>query len=616
VQILTLGSRTGRAPGRGGVDPASIAAGGPARRPRTVFGVDAFVLAAVLVPFALGLAAHLHRDRMFFPDSRYYLVMAYRDMGESATAALHTQQRVTGIPAATWYFAGSDPVWHMVQPRLLYPLLSVPFVWLAGPRWGMVAVPALSALITVVSCARLTQRLYGPTVALVAAGALAASVTVTNMAVALTDPLAVGLVSLLLLTLPIRKRMRGQDFVWLGVLSAALCMTRQTTTTMLGLAAAGAMWALLPSRTAGMDGMDKARRQWLAAAAVIAAVTVGGQAAITLFAPYDASNQFLLASHATSMSAAVEHLPRMAWQITKAEAGLMLRADIMLAVLAIGAALSVIIRFREVESWLMAGAAAGTFLLMLANGIPSFLRYESVLFPIAALCAAGLLRQWLPDHLVRDRASQSSALVPAAPLRRTAWWRGWVVALALAAVVGCGSVIAWSITHGSASLVGAVPTSPAPAAALDGKPGVTEPVRAVPAQTVLRAALHEAMRAYVSGDVGGLILYFDWRHTLRYTPAGPGDPGWSTRQGDGSAVIRYGDYVELAPVQVAAGLVRSGGCVPGSLEVSTRRVSRYGEDVTFTISDRLGHVHRGRATVLYPTQSTSLGTITELVYES
>lgn len=612
MQIATVGSRGRRTPEANCADPGSTGAREPRRRPRTVFGVDAFVLAVVLVPFALGIVAHLHRDRLFFPDSRYYLVMAYRDMGESASAALRTQQKVSGIPAATWYFAGSDPVWHMVQPRLLYPLLSVPFVWLAGPRWGMLAVPVLSGLITVIACARLTQRLYGPTVALVAASALAASVTLTDLAVALTDPLAVGLVALLLLNLPIRKRMRGHDFVVLGVLCAALCMTRQTTTTMVGLAAAGAMWALLPPRA---RRADKQQRQWLLATAIIAVVTVCGQTVSTLVAPYDATNQFLLAGHATSVSAAVEHLPHMAWQITKAEAGLMARTDSMLTLLAIGAALFVIIRFREVECWLMAGAAAGTSALMLANGIPSFLRYESVLFPIAALCAAGLLHQWLPEHLLRLPAPHTSAPPRAAPApsRRAARLR--VSMPAVAAVVVCGAGIAWSATHGSASLVGAVPTSPAPAAALEAKPGALAPVRTVPAETVLRAALHEAMRAYTSNDGSGLILYFDWRHPLRYTPAGPGDPGWSTRQADSSAIIRYGDFVELAPIQVADGLVRSGQCVPGTLQVSTRRVSRYGEDVTFTISDRLGRVHLGRATVLYPTQSTSLGTITELVYE-
>jgi hypothetical protein len=612
VQIVSSEPQSAHAPNVGGVQLGATGAGrltsGGRQARRAVFGVDVFVLAIVLSPLALGLVAHVYWDKLFFPDSRYYLVMTYRDMGHSAADALGTQQKVTGIPAAPWYFAGSDPVWHMVQPRLLYPLLSVPFVWAAGPRLGMVAVPALSAVVAVVACARLTQRLHGPAVALLAAGTLAASITVTDLVAALTDPLAVALVALLLLNLPIRKRLRGHDFVWLGVLSAALCMTRQITPTVLGLAVAGAIWALLPSR---IGSAGKPRRQWLAAAATISTVTVGGQIISMLVAPYDATNQFLLAAHQTSMSAAIAHLPGMAWQITAAETALLARTDVMLTLLAIGAALYAITRFREAESWLLLGAAGGTYALMLANGIPSFLRYESVLFPIATVCAAGLLPRWLPEPLLRSCAPMRMAPVPRA---RAAPWR--VPAATVAAVVLCASGIAWSASHGSASLAGDVPTSPASAAAMAGQPGASAPVRAVSAQAVLRAALDEAMRAYDHRGVDGLIRYLDWRHPLRYTPAGPGDPGWSARRPDGSAVIRYGDFVELAPVEVAAGLVRSGRCVPRSLEVSSRWVSRYGEDVTFTIADRLGLVHRGRATVLYPTQPTGAGTITELVYES
>jgi hypothetical protein len=182
-------------------------------------------------------------------------------------------------------------------------------------------------------------------------------------------------------------------------------------------------------------------------------------------------------------------------------------------------------------------------------------------------------------------------------------------------VVLCTSGIAWSATHGSASLVGDVPTSPASSAALAGRPGAAAPVRTVSAQTVLRNALGEATRAYAGRGVDGLIRYLDWRHPLRYTPAGPGDPGWSVREPDGSAVIRYGDFIELAPVEVAAGLTHSGRYVPRSLKVTSRRAGRYGEDVTFTIADRSGREHQGRATLLYPTQSGGAGTITELVYE-
>lgn len=607
---IAFGSRIDHTRDTGAVGPGPTGPGQFPRRTRqvhrTVFGVDAFVLAVVLSLLILGLAAHLYWDKIFFPDSRYYLVMAYRDMGDSAAGALRTQQKVTGIPAASWYFAGSDPVWRMVQPRLLYPLLSVPFVWLAGPRLGMVVVPALSAVVAVIACARLTQRLYGPAVALFAAGALAASATVTDMVAALTDPLAMALVALLLLNLPIRKRMRGYDYLWLAVLSAALCMTRQTTPVVLGMAAAGAIWALMPAR---IGGADKPRRPWLLAAAVVSAVTVCGNLVSEMAAPYDATNQFLLAGHQKTMSAAIVHLPQMAWQITRAEAALMVRTDVVLTMVAIGAALYAIIRIREVQAWLLAGAAAGTLALMVANGIPSFLRYESILIPVAGLCSAGLLQRCLPESLLRG--SSPSRPVPAR--RHTPWP---VPVSAAAAILLCGSGIAWSATHGSASLTGTVPTAPASAAALADLPEAAAPVRTVSAQAVLRTALEDAELTYENGNVGDLIRYVDWRHPLRYTPAGPGDPGWSARRPDGSAVIRYGDFIELAPATVAAGLIQSGQSVPRSLEVSTRRVSRYGEDVTFTIADRLGHEHRGRATVLYPTQPSSPGTITELVYDS
>lgn len=601
TQLSTTGAGAETDPDPTGADRGSTRFRLPPRR--DVLGIDPFILVVVLLPFALGLAAHVYHDRLFFPDSRYYLVMAFRDMGYNAGSALAMQQKLTGVPAAPWYFAHSDPVWRMVQPRMLYPLLSAPFVWAAGPRLGMIAVPALSSVVTVAACARLTQRLYGPTAALLAAGALAASITVTDITVALTDPLAMALVVLMLLNLPIRRRIQGQNLVWLGVLSLALCLTRQTTTVVLGLAGAGFLWALMPARRGARDQ----RRDWQIAMVVVSTVSMGGQIINTLLAPYDVSVEFLLASHQRTMSAALAHLPAMAWQITKAEAGMMVRTDVPLTMLAIGAAIHLVTAARDIEAWLLFGGALGTCALMLANGFPSFLRYECVLFPVATMCAASLLQRWLPPSprrvprqpgRVADRRSQ----------------RRRVAVLLVASTTVCASGIAWSAIHGSASLVDAVPTAPAEAAALPGTPGAEAPVTAVSAQTVLRDAVEQAVLAYEDHAVSGLIDYFDWRHPLRYNPAGPGDPGWSTRAADGTAVIYYGDFVEMAPVQVAAGLSRSGRYVPASLEVATRAAGKYGEDVTFTIADRSGHRHGGRATVLYPTRASSPGTITELVY--
>ncbi|NUR31976.1 MAG: hypothetical protein HOV83_40065, partial [Catenulispora sp.] len=59
-----------------------------------------------------------------------------------------------------------------------------------------------------------------------------------------------------------------------------------------------------------------------------------------------------------------------------------------------------------------------------------------------------------------------------------------------------------------------------------------------------------------------------------------------------------------------------GGAVqPATLRIETRDTSPYGEDVTFSVSDRAGVRHSGTATTLYPIWSTTEpGLVTALVY--
>ena len=242
---------------------------------RDLLGVNTVVLALLLIPLGFGFYARLHwTAHLFAPDSRYYLTMAYRDMGDTVSKALSTQLKVSGYPADSWYFAHGDPVWLMVQPRMLYPLLSVPFIWLFGPRTGMLAVPMLAIVVTVVASARLTQRLYGPFAALAAAGLLAASSTLLGLMMGLTDPLAMALVALLLLNLPIGRRAQGHNLVWLGILSVLLCLTRQVLPVTAGLAAGAWLWAVL--FPAG-GGRRRVRNEWLAPAAIVVGVALAGQ---------------------------------------------------------------------------------------------------------------------------------------------------------------------------------------------------------------------------------------------------------------------------------------------------------------------------------------------------
>jgi hypothetical protein len=588
---------------------------------RDVLGVNAVVLALLLVPLSVGLLVHVRTGFLFPPDSRYYLTMAYRDAGQTLHHSLVVQFHQTGIAAAPWYFASGDPVWLMVQPRMLYPFLSAPFVVVFGPNLGMLIVPVLSMGTTVVAVARLVQRLYGPLAALAAAGTLASTALVIGLTEALTDPLAMALVALILLNLPIGRRTQGHDLVWLALLSALLCMTRQVLPMTAGMVFGGWLWATV-FPTAGRR--RRIRNAWLAPAVVVAGVSLVGQLIETAVSPYDATGQMLLANHEPTLRAAIVHLPQLAWRMTTAEVSTMVHGDRFLLTLMAAPFVYLLVRATDVAVGLFLGGLAGTYVLLIANGIPSGMRYESVVLPLAVLCLGALVHRFLPDELrggaVRGSGARGAAMSDAAAFEaRPTWWQGakWrVPGLAAASVVSLVVVVGWSATHGAASATGDVPTSPSSAAAL-ANVGLAEPPVAdhVTADVTLSSVLTESELA-IEGKGNTLYDMLDWRHPVKYTPTGVGYPGWSTRAADGTAVIRFGDYVELEADKVASGLSLRGAVVPASVKILTRVTSAYGEDVTFAVLDRAGVVHHGRATVLYSIREHSDGQITELVYTS
>src|SRR5258708_6735274 len=73
---------------------------------RDVFGVNAAVLLIVLAPLAFAYYARLRWSSYSFPpDSRYYVVMALRDLGWSDAHALTEQFAKAGYVAEPWTFA-------------------------------------------------------------------------------------------------------------------------------------------------------------------------------------------------------------------------------------------------------------------------------------------------------------------------------------------------------------------------------------------------------------------------------------------------------------------------------------------------------------------------------
>jgi hypothetical protein len=95
---------------------------------------------------------------LYQPDGAHYFYRTLVFLGHdsfSASNQVADWYRLNGIKNNIFDPAilrpENEQLWGLVSPRLLYPLLSVPFVWLFGAA-GMLVVPILSFLILSLFC--------------------------------------------------------------------------------------------------------------------------------------------------------------------------------------------------------------------------------------------------------------------------------------------------------------------------------------------------------------------------------------------------------------------------------------------------------------------------------
>jgi hypothetical protein len=572
---------------------------------RDIFGVNAAVLLFVLAPVAVGYYARLRWSAYSFPpDSRYYVVMALRDLGWSDAHALTKQFANSGTVAEPWYFAHSDPVWLMVQSRMLYPFLAAPFVAVFGVAAGM-PIAAMTAFIVMLwAIVRLVQRLYGPTAALAAGFVLGACGFLMTLAEAVTDPVALAVLALILLNLPLGRRARAHNLIALALLSVLLDLTRQVMPTAAFMASFAWAWAAV---FPGRGRPRRWRNDWLWPSLIIAATTVSVYYVEARFSSRGAGSQ---------VSQVASQPLQIAWTITKFDVSSTAQGERALSVLLAGALLFAVVRFTDIVAGLFLGALAGTYVIVIAGVTPSHMRYESILFPVAGLVVGALFHHLAPASLrggvVGDGTLRSDRLPPV----DTWWQRGprRVPALGAFSVVGLAILVGWSATHGSQSMVGTVPTAPSAAAALAGNSHAARPDRVVSAEETMSEAFTQAENL-LKGTTSVFLIYADWRHPLRYSPLSSDEPGWNHRNADGTVVIYPGDLASSDWPGLARAFTFNGTLDPGTIKVISRTTSLYGEDVTFTVTAGKS-VHHGHATVLYPLRPQLPGLVTEMVFDS
>ena len=186
------------------------------------------VLALLVVLFAVSVVAALRVNEQFTPDSRYYSAMAFHYSGmteaEAREATVEANELQGWETLPTSYLFG----WGLVQPRVIYPAFSAPFVKLFGLP-GMLVVPVLSMLFLVVAAFRVIDRHFGIAAALGVSLLVLSSHFVFYWGTAmLTEGPAAAVGTGIFLTLPIWGEPRKRwDLPICVILLAAMAFTRQ-----------------------------------------------------------------------------------------------------------------------------------------------------------------------------------------------------------------------------------------------------------------------------------------------------------------------------------------------------------------------------------------------------
>ena len=207
--------------------------------------------------------------RNYHPDGVCYSQFAFDFAGESERGLkeiFETYQRIGsssgGLPSST-DAAALSCTGIGLEARVLYPLLSVPFVKILGLP-GMLVIPALSWLLTILVPVGLLVRrgqYLGPAIA---GGLAIASVTLSRWGVAnIVDPLLMALVASTLLFLPIFRPPRKWDFLGLALLAVAGALTRQSFPIWIAIALGPWIaWLLMRRNSSGISARGNNPWTW------------------------------------------------------------------------------------------------------------------------------------------------------------------------------------------------------------------------------------------------------------------------------------------------------------------------------------------------------------------
>lgn len=329
------------------------------------FVVDYVIIVGIFIAVA-GLRVILQTQ--FSPDSAHYLGMSLWFSGmsrEDAVAYVVQQSLAHGYEPNTTPEQLFD--WGLVQPRVVLPILAVPFTWIFGPG-GLGVLSVLLSLVMILSLYWLLRSYYGRLS------------TMATVLLALSSPFiiaySVGMLTEALsaiwgvLTLGIAYRyQRDRRWVWIAALVVVTVLSAFTRQATLIVAGAFAMVLVVSLFT------SSERHKWVAPSLAVAGTAVVVQVIQTLLFPFSQAGQYMRMTGTDSLWGAILATPELVWGIIKRDLAVFALNDpTMLVILALSF-LSMALFWRRAETHLLLGAMLGIALYNITNGTATHFRY-------------------------------------------------------------------------------------------------------------------------------------------------------------------------------------------------------------------------------------------------
>ncbi|WP_348788900.1 hypothetical protein [Leifsonia sp. NPDC080035] len=341
---------------------------GSVRRWFSTNGPEILTWTIVAVTWVLSYLSYFRRAGLFFYDSRYYMAYSFLFGGASQQEARDRTAEFAAQYHIPMPDAASTFGWGLVQPRVVLPTLSAPFVDLFGP-FGLAVIPAVATIIFTIIVTRILMKRYGNLAAVATMVMANASVRIVVLMTGMLTESLSALWTLLALLLAWRyiRSPRWTLLLLMAVVTIVSAFTRQATLIMAG-AFVGA-WLL------GMLTTLRWRSPWMWPAIVVGATAVIVQVVQTALFPFSQTDQFLRMTGTTSLGEALTRVPGLGFHLFVLDVNQFIREDQILLLMFFLSVGALFLFWKREEAHLLFGAMVAIGLYNITNGSATGFRY-------------------------------------------------------------------------------------------------------------------------------------------------------------------------------------------------------------------------------------------------